>query len=476
MDLDGNGNHGLEDLWGQDEEKFDIPVVSSPPPMRSTGFLLLLTLQCVFALVFSNGSAYLSDLGLSRPVLALVWTAGPVAGMVLQPYFGIWSDQLGRRQPFILLGTLAIITSLVGLAFAPAALSHAGLSLAAQSMAMLFMVTLNMAIQPLQGGLRAQLSDACSRAQQPAATALAGIVVSASNVASYLMALMDLPQVFSLGGSSQFSILCVMTSVVLALTVTLTCLGVREGRDYTVQSNPGRYTRDESISDVDLPMRSTRIGSLGLLLFAAVGLISGIALPLAHHHAKGDVRNMESMSSFASIIKQWTGSIHRLWLASHLLYAACMFAVFFATSLACVCTLVGLCGISWAVTIWAPWAIISIHVSYDIDDSEASLSLMQDYGEPEKESSEGSVKSNLVPRQREKIDDCERRPGVVFGLHNASIAGPQILAAAGCSFIFWVVEGTGHDGVAWAMGFGGMAALGAAILAAGIEENHEDGT
>jgi hypothetical protein len=43
MDLDGNGNHGLEDLWGQDEEKFDIPVVSSPPPMRSTGFLLLLT-------------------------------------------------------------------------------------------------------------------------------------------------------------------------------------------------------------------------------------------------------------------------------------------------------------------------------------------------------------------------------------------------------------------------------------------------
>jgi hypothetical protein len=96
-----------------------------------------------------------------------------------------------------------------------------------------------MAIQPLQGGLRAQLSDACSRAQQPAAMALAGIVVSASNVASYLMALMDLPQVFSLGGSSQFSILCVMTSVILALTVTLTCLGVREGRDYTVQRNQG---------------------------------------------------------------------------------------------------------------------------------------------------------------------------------------------------------------------------------------------
>jgi solute carrier family 45, member 1/2/4 len=159
--------------------------------------------------------------------------------MVLQPYFGIWSDQLGRRQPFILLGTLAIVTSLVGLAFVPVALSNIGLSSAAQSLAVLFMVALNMAIQPLQGGLRAQLSDACSRSQQPAATAFAGIVVSASNVASYLMALVDLPQVLSLGGNSQFSILCVMTSVALALTVALTCLGVREGRDYTVQRNQG---------------------------------------------------------------------------------------------------------------------------------------------------------------------------------------------------------------------------------------------
>lgn len=43
MDLDGNGNHGLQDLWGEDEEKFDIPDMPSPPPMRSTGFLLLLT-------------------------------------------------------------------------------------------------------------------------------------------------------------------------------------------------------------------------------------------------------------------------------------------------------------------------------------------------------------------------------------------------------------------------------------------------
>ncbi|KAK6198985.1 hypothetical protein LQW54_010183 [Pestalotiopsis sp. IQ-011] len=132
-------------------------------------------------------------------------------------------------------GAVAIIASLVGEAFVPAALNRAELPLTAQSMAVLFMVTLNMAIQPLQGGLRAQLSDACSRTQQPAANALAGVAVSMANVASYVLALVDLPRLFSLDSSSQFSILCLITSVVLALAVTLNCATVQEGRDYIVQ-------------------------------------------------------------------------------------------------------------------------------------------------------------------------------------------------------------------------------------------------
>lgn len=100
---------------------------------------------------------------------------------------------------------------------------------------------------------------------------------------------------------------------------------------------------------------------------------------------------------------------------------------------------------------------------------------MHEFGDPEKEPSEGLVRPNLGSRQRGKFDNCERRPGIVLSLHNAFIASPQILAAAGCSFIFWVVEGTGHDGMAWTMGFGGLAGLGAAMLSAGLEENYKVG-
>lgn len=204
-----------------------------------------------------------------------------------------------------------------------------------------------------------------------------------------------------------------------------------------------------------------------------MGLISGVALPLAHQQAGTDAGQLKTVSILRRIFQCWTGSIQRLWLASHLLYAACMFVAFFATSLAFVCILVGLCGISWAVTIWAPWTIIGLHVSYDLDDSDASLSLMHEYGGSEEDFSELSVEPKAFSRQQDRCDNCERRPGIVFGLHNAFIAGPQILAAVVCSFIFWVAEGTRQDGVGWAMVFGGLAALGAAFSATGLEEDRK---
>lgn len=200
-----------------------------------------------------------------------------------------------------------------------------------------------------------------------------------------------------------------------------------------------------------------------------MGLISGVALPIAHQQASTDAGNLKTVPIIRRTLQCWTGSIQRLWLASHLLYAACMFAAFFARSLAFVCILVGLCGVSWAVTIWAPWTIIGLHVSYDLDDSDASLSLMHEYGGSEEDSSELSVEPKAFSRQQDGCDNCERRPGIVFGLHNAFIAGPQILAAVVCSFIFWAAEGTRHDGVGWALVFGGMAALGAAFSATGLE-------
>lgn len=153
--------------------------------------------------------------------------AGPIAGMTLQPYFGICSDQCrspwGRRRPFIAGGALAAIASLLGLAFAQDAPDPL-----AASLAVVCIVVLNIAIQPLQGGLRSLVADVVGQQQQPAANAIAGVVVNGVNVASYALSFADLERAVGGPGSSQFAILCFVTSIALAVSVAVTCLAVRE--------------------------------------------------------------------------------------------------------------------------------------------------------------------------------------------------------------------------------------------------------
>ena len=65
---------------------------------------------------------YLLSLGVSKSVLALVWIAGPLSGVLVQPYVGLKSDncrsKYGKRRPFIVGGAIATILSLMILAWA----------------------------------------------------------------------------------------------------------------------------------------------------------------------------------------------------------------------------------------------------------------------------------------------------------------------------------------------------------------------
>lgn len=94
---------------------------------KSSWYLLLLTLaigglQIAWSVELSYGSPYLLGLGISKSLLALVWIAGPLSGVLVQPYVGIRSDRSrskwGRRRPFMAGGALVTIVSLICLAWA----------------------------------------------------------------------------------------------------------------------------------------------------------------------------------------------------------------------------------------------------------------------------------------------------------------------------------------------------------------------
>ena len=93
---------------------------------KSIFYLFILTLsvgglQIAWSVETSNGSPFLLSLGMSKSLLALVWIAGPLGGVLVQPYVGIRSDNCrlswGKRRPFMVAGALATAFSFLALAW-----------------------------------------------------------------------------------------------------------------------------------------------------------------------------------------------------------------------------------------------------------------------------------------------------------------------------------------------------------------------
>lgn len=64
---------------------------------------------------------YLLSLGLSKSKTSLVWIAGPLSGLVVQPIVGAMADESrsrwGRRRPFIAGGSVIVAIALLVLGF-----------------------------------------------------------------------------------------------------------------------------------------------------------------------------------------------------------------------------------------------------------------------------------------------------------------------------------------------------------------------
>lgn len=227
---------------------------------------------------------------------------------------------------------------------------------------------------------------------------------------------------------------------------------------------------------------ATRIGTFALLIFAITSFTSNIVLPFLvvpsyrapppktpstpQHHTPGTPGTLSaSISSFFPPAPTPSASLHarltrlldfcqirwltlrRAWLLSHILYALCMASTFFISTPTQATVLTGFVGLPWALTLWAPFALISAEISKR--DSEAR-------------------------RSESKPED---QAGVILGLHNVAVAAPQIVATLVSSAIFKLAQkqrGEPYDNsVGWVLRFGGLAALVAAVFTWRIREDAE---
>lgn len=60
----------------------------------------------------TDGTPYLLQLGLTKSKTSLVWVAGPLSGLIMQPVVGVLADnsksKWGRRRPFMIGGALIV--------------------------------------------------------------------------------------------------------------------------------------------------------------------------------------------------------------------------------------------------------------------------------------------------------------------------------------------------------------------------------
>lgn len=90
-----------------------------------------LGLQFSFGLQQSNMGPIYSYLGADPAQMPLLWLAGPMTGLLVQPIVGALSDRtvtkLGRRTPYFLIGAVLCAASLFAMPFSPTLLAAASL-------------------------------------------------------------------------------------------------------------------------------------------------------------------------------------------------------------------------------------------------------------------------------------------------------------------------------------------------------------
>lgn len=278
------------------------------------------------------------------------------------------------------------------------------------------------------------------------------------------------------------------------------------------------FEQNPGLSDHEINLaweEATRIGTFALLIYAVISFIVNMTLPAlvvptykkvvvsepdnapetrdpASRRLSLSSANTESYigesedksgSSWSEKLQIPGFTLRRAWLLSHVLFAILTFSTIFISTYQAATAVIALVGICWALTLWAPFALISGEIAR-IEAERRIRRRPSETGVSSRRQSTSSPNSSDAYGRREDLengieaggmkdpenDENLAQAGMILGLHNVAVSAPQILSSLICSGIFKVTQkprgAPGDDSVGWVLRFGGCAALVAAVLTA----------
>jgi solute carrier family 45 protein 1/2/4 len=139
------------------------------------------------------------------------------------------------------------------------------------TMAAVWIWALNIAIQPVQGGLRAIIVDCAPKSQQVKACAYASIAAGIGSILGYTAGYVSLPKYVPWLGNTQLKGLCFVASLALGSTVAMTCLTIKEKRYVDLEGNMKRKSFLANFSQIYRSIRTVprRIKQICVVQFFA---------------------------------------------------------------------------------------------------------------------------------------------------------------------------------------------------------------
>ncbi|KAG2224782.1 hypothetical protein INT45_005306 [Circinella minor] len=502
------------------------PLTLSDPGLNLSKLLALTIcmagVQFTWTVELSYGTPYLLSLNLSKELTALVWIAGPLSGLLVQPLIGAFSDKctsrFGKRRPFIVIAGLLTCFSMIGVAYArELGQSIALLQYGDEDMELIRQTTRTYAIivavasfyfldfflNAVQAICRALILDIPPLWQQDEANAWSARMCNSAMVIGYFVGFVDLVHIVPWLGDSQIKVFCAVAIAVLCITLTITCITTREkklDRANDEDNQPWYHTFMyiwRAFKELPRPVQSlcntqffawmgctqwvsdiyfsthpskkesddtnwadgTRAGSFALLLYSIVSVIAGIVIPAL-------------VTRFEKTIR-WV-SLTNIYTLSHLIVAGALISAWFVNSVAGATAVLAIMGIPWAIVLWVPFSLVGEFVSFEEDKRQndqfvkaITVSVNASTSTP---SSKITTPTKLEEQQEQDSSE-DFDAGMILGVHNIYIVCPQFLVAACAAFIFAAADAIdspnneqGDSSVAPVLAFGGMMALIAAAV------------